>query len=201
MTPKDFIPQRMKRSNRHSLFVQVFGNGNAALHQPLHHLLGRFFVERQCEDLMAGHALIDQMDDAVDQRLGLAGTSRRQHANRAVEPTDGVDLRFIQILVHGQGGALFLQRCSLQLKRAVQHGAKVLEQNLRGQLLAGVMQPIAVQTRCVKRARPSGKKRKRFGRLQQGENNLILQYGQHVQKRRQGEVLIDRDLVKFFMIQ
>ena len=79
---------------------------HAAPFEPVLHFIPGFLVERQRQDPFGGDPLIEQVQDAVHQRLGLAGACRSQHPDRSTDRRDRLLLARVQVgiqLVVGQG--------------------------------------------------------------------------------------------------
>ncbi len=76
--------------------VRTTGPTSAA--DPLAHLGGGLVGERDGEDLLRAHTLVDEVRDAVREHPGLARARAGDHEQRAVLVDDGVELVGVQAL-------------------------------------------------------------------------------------------------------
>ena len=94
--PDDLIAKRMKGAHFHAL--------DAAALEAVLHLLPGLCVEGQRQDPLGGDPLVEQVQDPVHQRLGLAGAGRGKHPDRSAERLDRPLLAWVQVRIHLIGG-------------------------------------------------------------------------------------------------
>ena len=100
---------------------------DAQRRQPLLELLGRLAVEGEHEDAGGVAAAVHELDDAADERLGLAGAGGSQHPRRPLPVLDGGALGGVQPdgvgLARGPAGAGGSVRDRGSVRERVGHGA------------------------------------------------------------------------------
>ena len=100
---------------------------DAQRRQPLLELLGRLAVEGEHEDAGGVAAAVHELDDAADERLGLAGAGGGQHPRRPLPVLDGGALGGVQPdgvgLARGPAGAGGSVRDRGSVRELAGHGA------------------------------------------------------------------------------
>ncbi len=92
----DLVAKGMEGADFHAV--------HAAALQPVLHLIPGFLVERQRQDALCGNPLVEQVQDAVHQGLGLARSRRSQHADRPADGHHRSLLAGVQVVVDRIGG-------------------------------------------------------------------------------------------------
>ncbi len=111
--PDDLIPKGMKGADFHA--------PHAAPFEPVLHLIPGFLVERQRQDPFGGDPLVEQVQDAVHQRLGLARTRRSQHPDRSADGRHRLPLAGVQVIIQLVVRQVPRMDCSLDFPDAFLH--------------------------------------------------------------------------------